>query len=135
MINKIKESSLNVQNVGQSLFWFKNKVINFADLQNPQKSMSIKYDKDFRTTLADGDRVEIHIFEPITDNYSWKISDWGDCKGQISLIKDSVELAIDRSKNKRVYTKMNDSYLIPTTNFSISKDRLTTNIGVRKFIL
>ena len=104
-------------------------------MTNPQKSMNLKFDKHFRTTLDDDKKVEIHIFEPQNENYSWNIESWNDCKGQISLLKESVEPAFNRTHNSRVYTRMKDSYLIPGSSFSLTKDYISENVGVHKFFL
>ena len=136
MFDKLNESSLEVQSLTQSLFWFKkNKVINFADFTNPTKAMELKYDQNFRTSLTWKDAVEIHIFEPLNENYSWKVENWNECRGSISLESESVKPAIDKKKDKRVYTVMKDYNLIPGANFGLTKDQIADNIGIHKFIL
>ena len=72
----IESPSLSVQSLHHPMV-SATKSINFADMLNLNASMALRKDPSFTTNVRRGDNIEIKLFEPENENYSWQVATFG----------------------------------------------------------
>ena len=99
--------------------------------------MALRNDPKLRTKLGAGQWLEIKLFEPLNENYAWKLAPdaIGTCEGLIETVKSEWDLAIDKDKDKFIYDRLPDDFAVPMTSLVFAKHFLSDNIGIRKLTL
>mgnify|MGYP001045153248 CR=1 FL=1 len=105
--------------------------INFADIRNLESSLALRKDPTFRTRVRIGDTIEVQLFEPENENFSWQIEKSG-CG--FTQTKSEWKFLFN-SSNNFIYDKLPEEFMFPGTSIMIGKMFVKENVGVRKISL
>ena len=106
--------------------------INFADIRNLESSLALRKDPTFRTRVRKGDTIEVQLFEPENENFSWQIEKSG-CG--FTQTKSEWNFLFNSKINQMIYDKLPEEFMFPGTSIMIGKMLVHDNVGVRKISL
>ena len=98
------------------------KRINFANYQEPEQSIRLINRKEYLVKVDSGNNVEFLYFELLNDNYQWELIDFGQCDAFFREVKSEWSKVFGKFRTPIKYKLLKDSYLIPKTHFSVTKE-------------
>ena len=97
---------------------------------NPKAAMELHKNPNFRARK--GDRIEVQMFEPENENYSWQVESFGDCP--IKQTKEEWSFLFKTSSNF-IYGKLPEELILPGTSITVTKMFVKDNVGIRKITM